>query len=646
MEPAKLGSATDPRSLYELGRAAAVRDVAREDQTIRLVGTIRLVIAVAVVVLIVALVWASLSQVAWVGVGALALLFVVLVIVHQRASARRARAAAVQRFHERGIARFSGKWTEHTRDGASFRSPDHPYSGDLDVFGHASLFQLLNAAETTFGEKALADLLAHSSGTDDEAWREGLLARQTALRELSARLGFRERLSSVAHVLSDEKPDPTPFVEWAESSPPLAPSPFAIALSFVLPAITIGSMAFGSLVGLPRGSWVAFVLAELAFLAAHRGKVAPIIAAASSREGSLGRFGDVFQVIEGEVFEAPELRRLQGELRLGTMKVTREMAALARIVGFVDARQNEVFRAFIAPILLWDFHCAVALDRWRTRVGKRVRQWFAILGELEALASLAGLTFDRPEYAWPEPRKGAVFEGVAVGHPLLPATHRVDNDVELKGPENSLGNTPATSNPTSPPSRTQGSALVVTGSNMSGKSTLLRAVGLNAVLAMAGAPVCAKRLVVGRIWVATSMRVSDSLEAGVSHFLAELRTLKRVVDLAKESPPVLFLLDEILHGTNSRERLIGARAVVRSLTDLGAFGAVSTHDLGIAEPVPELEGRVKNVHFEEQVDASGTMTFDYRLRDGVVHSSNALRLMRAVGLDVPPDLLPPGSSSG
>jgi ABC-type multidrug transport system fused ATPase/permease subunit len=643
MEPATLGSATDPRSIYELGRAASARDVAREDRTIRLVGTIRLVTAVAVVVLIVALVWTSLSQLAWTCVGALALLFVVLVIVHQKAFARRARAAAVQRFHERGIDRFSGKWTEHTRDGASFRSPDHPYSGDLDVFGRASLFQLLNAAETTFGEKALADRLAGSSGTDDEAWREGVLARQTALRELSARLGFRERLSSVAHVLSDEKPDPTPFVEWAESSPPLAPSPVAIALSFVLPAITIGSMAFGSLGGLPRGSWVAFVLAELAFLAAYRGKVAPIIAAASSREGSLGRFGDVFQVIEGEAFEAPELRRLQGELRLGTMKVTREMAALARIVGFVDARQNEVFRAFIAPILLWDFHCAVALDRWRTRVGKRVRQWFAVLGELEALASLAGIAFDRPEYAWPEPRNGAVFEGVAVGHPLLPATHRVDNDVELKGPADSPGDTPGTPRR---PSRTHGNALVVTGSNMSGKSTLLRAVGLNAVLAMAGAPVCAKRLVVGRIWVATSMRVSDSLEAGVSHFLAELRTLKRVVDLARERPPVLFLLDEILHGTNSRERLIGARAVVRSLTDLGAFGAVSTHDLGIAEPVPELEGRVKNVHFEEQVDTSGTMTFDYRLRDGVVHSSNALRLMRAVGLDVPPDLLPPGSSSG
>ena len=202
---------------------------------------------------------------------------------------------------------------------------------------------------------------------------------------------------------------------------------------------------------------------------------------------------------------------------------------------------------------------------------------------------------------------------MALGHPLLGEDRRVANDVALLG---------------------VGAALLVTGSNMSGKSTLLRAIGLNAVLALAGAPVCAKKLVLGRVTVATSMRVRDSLEAGVSHFLAELNKLKRVVDLARTSPPVLFLLDEILHGTNSRERLIGARAIVRALLDLGALGAVSTHDLGIAKRTPKLEGRVSNVHFEEQVDEAGVMTFDYKLKTGVVHTSNAIRLMRAVGLEV------------
>jgi hypothetical protein len=387
----------------------------------------------------------------------------------------------------------------------------------------------------------------------------------------------------------------------------------ALVASWMLPTLAVLSMAFGARLRLPRGAWIGVVLAELAFLAIHRQRTTPIVVAASSREGSLARFAEVFKTLESEAFDAVLLRRVQKKLHASGARVTEEMAALARIVGFVDARQNEVFRLFIAPVLLWDFHCAVALDRWRSRAGPRVREWFETLGEMEALASLAGFSFDRADHAWPELSERAGFEASDLGHPLLQADRRVANDVTLPGP---------------------GNALLVTGSNMSGKSTLLRAIGLNAVLALAGAPVCAKKLVLGRVAVATSMRVRDSLEAGVSHFLAELTKLKRVVDLARSSPPVLFLLDEILHGTNSRERLIGARAIVRALTDLGALGAVSTHDLGIAERTPDLEGRVTNVHFEEQVDNDGTMTFDYKLKAGVVHTSNALRLMRAVGLDV------------
>jgi hypothetical protein len=609
----------DARSRYEVGRVGAARDVTREDGRIRIIGMARILAVAAVLGLVGALVWTEVTRSAWLGVIGLVGLFVVLVVLHQRTFARRGRAAAVQRFHDRGIARLSGKWTEHARDGAAFGSVDHPYSGDLDVFGKASLFQLMNAAETPFGEQALAAFLAgpsRAADVDARAWAEGLSARQAAVKELAAKLEFRERLSAVAHVVSSERPDPTPFVDWAEQATPLGPSAASRVLAFVLPVLAVGAMGTGAALGLPRLTWVTVVAAELVFLWTHRVKTASIIGAASSKEGTLGRFTDVFAVVEGETFEAPELRRLQDELRAGGTKVTREMAALGRIIGFVDARQNEVFRLFISPVLLWDFHCAVALDRWRTRAGPRVRGWFATLGQLEALASLAGFAFEGPDRCWPELADHACFEGHAMGHPLLAAGQRVDNDVVLPRPA---------------------WALVVTGSNMSGKSTLLRAIGLNAVLAMAGAPVCATRLSIGKVAVATSMRVSDSLEAGISHFLAELKRIKRVVDMARERPPVLFLLDEILHGTNSRERLIGARAIVRSLTDLGAFGAVSTHDLGLAEPVPELSGRVENVHFQEQVDAAGVMTFDYRLRAGVVQSSNALRLMRAVGLDVPED---------
>jgi DNA mismatch repair ATPase MutS len=244
------------------------------------------------------------------------------------------------------------------------------------------------------------------------------------------------------------------------------------------------------------------------------------------------------------------------------------------------------------------------------------------IGEAEALASLGAFAYEHPDYAWPELAPGPLVEARGLGHPCIPRERRVGNDVALPGP---------------------GRALVVTGSNMSGKSTLLRALGVNAVLALAGAPVCARSMRIGPLGVATSMRVEDSLAGGISHFYAELIRLKQVVDRARApgAGAVFFLLDEILHGTNSRERVLGALAVVRDLLAQGALGCVSTHDLGITILERDLGGLVENVHFEEQVNGR-SMTFDYVLRPGVVQSSNALRLMRAVGLDVPED----GDGSG
>ena len=262
-------------------------------------------------------------------------------------------------------------------------------------------------------------------------------------------------------------------------------------------------------------------------------------------------------------------------------------------------------------MLLWDLNCAGFVERWRGEVGPRMAAWFESLHELEALASLAGYAFETPEATFPQFSAEPQFLAEGLGHPLVPRARRVDNDVRL----------PAA-----------GDALVITGSNMAGKTTLLRAVGVNAQLAFAGAPVAARSLVLGRLAVSTSMRIRDSLGDGVSRFYAEVNRLKLVTDRAAAGPS-LFLLDEILHGTNMRERLIGARGLVLGLLDRGALGAVSTHDLALGELATERPGHVHNVHFEEQVEGE-VMTFDYRLRPGVVTSSNALRLMRAVGLDV------------
>jgi len=258
--------------------------------------------------------------------------------------------------------------------------------------------------------------------------------------------------------------------------------------------------------------------------------------------------------------------------------------------------------------------CARALARWRQRCGPELAGWLRALGELEALCALATFAYEHPEYCWPkvggdEPH----LRARALGHPLIPPDRRVNNDLDL-------GDAPA--------------GWMISGSNMSGKSTFLRAVGINAVLAQAGAPVCAQSLELCELSVRTCMRIDDSLEEGISRFYREVLRLKRVLDsLDEEGPPVLFLLDEILHGTNSRERNIGGRAIVKRLVDHGAIGLVSSHDLGLTSLEGLTDRRVRNAHFTDQLK-NDQMCFDYRLRPGPVASPNALRLMRQVGIPV------------
>jgi hypothetical protein len=604
----------DPRALYIAGRDARARDVAREEARATAVGTARLVVAVAIVGLLIGMVWWHLPSAGWLGVIALAGGFIGLVMVHAAIHARKDRAGAALRFHERGLARLDDRWGDFPSTGARFLADDHPYAEDLDVFGRASLFQLLDVTETRFGEERLASWLSGSalSGKSAPETLASLTARQAAVKELAPRLAFRAHLSAAGNVAAADKPDPSPFLAWAEGALAMPSRPVVAALARALPVVTIGLFAFAPSIGVPRLSWIAPLVAQLVLIGATRAHVAPIAEAASSREGALARFGEMLALLESETFDAPALRDVKAKLAASGASATREMARLRRILGFLDARQNEVWRLFIGPVLLWDLNCVLFLESWRARAGRSVRAWLDAIGEVEALSSLAGFAFERPDHAWPELGEEARFDATALGHPLIGAKKRVPNDVAL---------------------HRRGEALIITGSNMSGKSTLLRAIGVNAVLALAGAPVCATRLGFGPLHVVASMRVRDSLEEGVSRFYAEVRKLKRVIDRARSGAPTLFLLDEILHGTNSRERLIGARAIVRELIARGAMGGVSTHDLAIGDLETELPGKVTNVHFEEQVSGD-TMTFDYRLRPGVVHSSNALRIMKMVGIDV------------
>jgi hypothetical protein len=598
------------RATYERGRDAHLREVAALDSRAGRIATARLALAMAAIALLGVVVWARPGAWAWATLVGVVVAFVVLVFVHARVHEARERVAATLRFHERGLARIAHAWDKLPTTSERFRSADHPFTGDLDIFGRASLMQLVDVTETRLGEQYLAHLLSLET---PGVWPDDPVARQQAVRDLSTRFAFRERLSTAGGVLADEKPDPSPIMAWAEREDRLPP---LIGWSArLVPIMTAAALLLGLALHARTGAFLAIVVGALSIGIAISARVTPMIEAVSARESAVTRWRAMIAVVERESFEAPLLTQIREQLTRGARPASAEVAALERIVGFADARRNEVFRFFLGPLVLWDVHCAIALLRWRARVGRSVRGWIDALGPMEALSGLAAFAFEHPDFAWPEAAPQPMLEARGLGHPLIPDEHRVGNDIHLP---------------------TAGRALVVTGSNMSGKSTLLRAIGVNAVLAFAGAPVCARALTIGPARVATSMRIADSLESGVSHFYAELRRLKRVLDLTRAAGagPALFLLDEILHGTNSRERVIGARGVVRQLLESGALGAVSTHDLGITALERDLGGRVENVHFEEQVEGE-QMTFDYVLRPGVVQSSNALRLMRAVGITVP-----------
>jgi DNA mismatch repair ATPase MutS len=318
----------------------------------------------------------------------------------------------------------------------------------------------------------------------------------------------------------------------------------------------------------------------------------------------------VLDRFEREPLTSPLVARLRSELVVQGRRPSQVVRRARRLVDLFDSRRNQFFAA-LAVVTLWDVHFALAIQAWRARHGASVGAWIAAVGHLEALASLAEYAWERPADVVPDLAEGEPrFEAEGLGHPLMPEATCVRNDVALGGATR---------------------VLIVSGSNMSGKSTLLRAVGLNTVLALAGAPVRARRRRLTRLSVGATLRIRDSLQEGTSRFYAELVRLRDLVRIAEGAVPLLFLLDEILHGTNSHDRRLGAAAVVSGLVERGGIGLVTTHDLALSEVADDPAVRAENVHFEDELK-DGQMTFDYRVRPGVVRTSNALALMRTLGL--------------
>jgi MutS domain V len=568
----------------------------------RHMGTVRLLLAA----LIIAVAWASLASRVFSAIWILPAIaaFVAAVLWHGELRRRWTRARRALALYRNGLARLQGRWAGSGPSGERLAAEAHVYAADLDLFGRGSLFELVSAARTRMGEDTLAQWLLAPGATGE------IRERQACVAELRDRVDLAEDLA----LLGEEgriAAQPRALVEWAESPSALS-QPWIRVAAWTLPALFVVTAVLWGTLGL-ASPFLLIVLIEIGVLTRLRPRLAAALRATEAALQDLETVAELLSRVERESFQTPAMQALIHTLSSQGQSACRSLGKLDGVANLVESsRRNQLVRWFLNVPLLFPLQTALLAERWRCRHGAVVRIWVEATGRVEALGSFARYSYEHPSYPFPELLAGPPrFNSAALGHPLLPADRCIRNEVELGG------DTPV---------------LLVSGSNMSGKSTLLRAVGLNAVLAMAGAPVCARHLSLTPLQVAASIRINDSLQEGSSRFYAEITRLRQIYELAAREPPVLFLLDEVLQGTNSHDRRIGAEALLRAYRERGAIGLATTHDLALTA-LPGLEEGLRNVHFDDHID-NGAVTFDYRLHDGVVTKSNALELMRSIGLKV------------
>jgi hypothetical protein len=592
-----------PHADYTQRLAARKQTVATKDALHKQIGNAKL----ATVIVAIVFLWLSLKDEVistyWLALPILS--YTALALAHEFALRALAHARTAAAYYQRGLARLEDRWPGTGASGERFRDPKHVYADDLDIFGTGCLFELLSTARLPMGEERLAQWLTAASPVP------AIHERQKVIVELRDKLDLREALALLGEDLKIRL-DPRSLETWAEAPPLLPPGTWRIVaalLAIFAAATTIYLLATLRL-------WpLAIVLAlEVIILLWLRVRAEKVVSALACNAEGLGLFADVLRRLEREPFASPRLQGFATELKSGHQTASQSIHQLANIVYWIDAREDLLGRLLELPVL-YTVQCAFAAEAWRKRYGGKLRVWANIAAEMEALLSLASYSYEHPADPFPDfaeenPNAPAVFLGEDLGHPLIPSAECVPNNVQLD-----------------PQTR----VLLVSGSNMSGKSTYLRTAGINAVLALAGAPIRGKSLRMAPIVLGTSIRRVDSLQEHRSSFYTEILRIRDVFELTENSARVLFLFDELLEGTNSNDRRIGSDGLLHALLERGALGIVTTHDLALTDIAQELPSAVRNVHFQDYVE-EGKMRFDHKLREGVVAKSNALELMRLIGL--------------
>jgi hypothetical protein len=529
-------------------------------------------------------------------------------IGHRKIIGHRDHAAVLKNINEQSSWRLDGRWVAFKDTGAEFRDDSHPYASDLDIFGRGSLFQWINVTRTYLGRLKLSRILTAPSEPVSV-----IQERQAALCELAKSVGWRQWFLAYGIVAADKMRDPGFLFKWVnDRNPFFRRRPVAICLR-LLPVLTIGLMiVYCYNKAIPCYLPILMLVFQYGLLKIGGRKRATILMQAGGYERNLQLYGDLIRQILKKNYQTPYLQRLKLKLfNRGGKSASDQLNKLAKIVDSITNRYNG-FYAIINLITLWDYQCLLALEGWKETSGAALQDWLKTIAEFEALASLAIIRYDHPDWATPEFVTGTPFVAAEkLGHPLLTDTVRVTNPLRIGK---------------------QTKVLLITGSNMSGKSTYLRTAGINLVLAFAGAPVCAASFQCTPVDIYTCMRISDNLEKNISSFYAEILRIKLMVAATVGSRPLFFLLDEIFKGTNSLDRHTGAKMLIKKLIQNNAIGLVSTHDLELGELAQELP-TVGNYHFQEYF-TNNQLNFDYQLRPGISKTRNAMYLMKAAGIVV------------
>lgn len=532
---------------------------------------------------------------------AAAAVFVVLAIMHEGVLGRIREIKSIVLYYERGVARLQDRWAGTGECGDRFKDDTHPYSRDLDLFGRGSIFELLCTFRTRAGEETLAHWLLEPARPDE------IRARQNAAQELKADVEFRERLFTAGdRVRLGLRPNL--LTTWGEQVSSFGSRWLPLSTA-ALAILWVASLVYGFL----RDFYAPVLLLSFVNLFVNSRiskRLEPLVEAVEASSSDLDLLVGILKILEREQFKSPRLVHLQSALEAGGITPSAAVRKLDRIVHYLEQRRNLLVR-LLNGFVFYSVQLYLRAESWQREFGPAIRGWLAVVGEMEVLAALSGYAFEHPDDAWPEfdnERPG--FDAESLAHPLLPESKAVRNDLKL-GDGLQL--------------------IVLSGPNMSGKSTFVRGIGVNAVLAQCGAPVRAKRLRMSRLAVGASICVLDSLQGGVSRFYAEIKRLKLISDSAQGPIPVMFLLDELLSGTNSHDRFEGTQLIVNALVQRGAIGLVTTHDLALAQIPESMNGTARNCHFEDHLE-NGQLAFDFKLKPGVVQTSNALKLMQSIGL--------------